>query len=144
MAVKWQEFDFLEKIQDIARKEIEENNIEIENSDISQTEIELAKKLDAVQEFSVDRFEDDIVVLENRENGNRINVTQNKLPNDIKEGDILKCINGKYTLDKTKTLDESNRIQNKMDNLWNWWNCLTNAVNLRCNILFFYTLSWQH
>ena len=93
--------------------------MEISNSDINQTEIELAKKLDAIQEFSVDRFEGDIAVLENRENGNRINVERNKLPNNLKEGDILKCINGKYSLDKDRTIDETNRIRDKMNNLWN-------------------------
>ena len=116
------QFDFLEKIQEISKKAIkekQEENIEIENSDINQTEIELARKLNAVQEFSVDRFEEDMAILENGESGNRINVARNKLPNDIKEGDILKCINGKYFLDEEKTRDERKRIQEKMNDLWN-------------------------
>lgn len=116
------QFDFLEKIQEIAKKTIEEskqNALEIENSNISQTEIELAKKLDAIQEFSIDRFEEDIAVLENRENGKKISIERNKLPNNLKEGDILKCINGKYSLDKERTQEETNRIRNKMDDLWN-------------------------
>lgn len=115
-------FDFLEKLQDITKKTIEENKeitLEIENSNINQTEIELAQKLNAIQEFSVDRLEEDIVVLENRENGNRINVEKSKLPNDIKEGDILKSINGKYSLDKERTVDETNRMKDKMNDLWN-------------------------
>lgn len=116
------QFDFLEKIQDITKKTIEENKesaLEIKNSNINQTEIELAQKLNAIQEFSVDRLEEDIVVLENRENGNRINIEKSKLPDDIKEGDILKSINGKYILDKEKTIDETNRIKDKMNDLWN-------------------------
>ena len=116
------QFDFLEKIQDITKKTIEENKesaLEIKNSNINQTEIELAQKLTAIQEFSVDRLEEDIVVLENRENGNRINIEKSKLPDDIKEGDILKSINGKYILDKEKTIDETNRIKDKMNDLWN-------------------------
>lgn len=116
------QFDFLEKIQEIAKKTIEEskqNALEIENSNISQTEIELAKKLDAIQEFSIDRFEEDIAVLENRENGKKINIERNKLPNNIKEGDILKCINGKYSLDKERTQEETNRLRSKMNDLWN-------------------------
>lgn len=116
------QFDFLEKIQDITKKTIEENKesaLEIKNSNINQTEIELAQKLNAIQEFSVDRLEEDIVVLENRENGNRINIEKSKLPDDIKEGDILKNINGKYILDREKTIDETNRIKDKMNDLWN-------------------------
>ena len=116
------QFDFIEKIQDITKKTIEENKesaLEIENSNIDQTEIELAQKLNAIQEFSVDRLEEDIVVLENRENGNSINIEKSKLPDDIKEGDILKSINGKYIPDKEKTIDETNRIKDKMNDLWN-------------------------
>jgi predicted homoserine dehydrogenase-like protein len=113
------QFDFLEKVQEISKKTIQENNVELENSNISKTELELAKKLDAIQEFSVDRFEENIVVLEDKKNGDIVNVEKSKLPKDIKEGDILKCINGKYSLDKEKTIDETNRIKDKMNNLWN-------------------------
>lgn len=116
------QFDFLEKIQEISKKTLEEKqerNIEIEGSNINLTEIELAKKLKAIQEFSIDRFEEDMVILENRENGNRINVERNKLPSNLKEGDILKCINGKYSLDKERTQEETNRLRNKMNDLWN-------------------------
>lgn len=115
-------FEFLEKMQEIAKKTIEEKeekNLRIRNLEINQIEIELAKKLDAIQEFSIDRLEDDIVVLENRENGNRKNIERNKLPSHIEEGDILKCINGKFSLDKEKTVDETNRIKNQMNDLWN-------------------------
>lgn len=116
------QFDFLEKIQEISKKTLEEkqeSNIEIEGSNINSTEIELAKKLNAIQEFSIDRFEEDMVILENRENGNRINVERNKLPSNLKEGDILKCINGKYSLDKERTQEENNRLRSKMNDLWN-------------------------
>lgn len=116
------QFEFLEKMQEVIKNTIEEDrqkDIPIEDSNINSTEIELAKKLNAMEEFSVDRLEDDIVVLENRENGNRMNVEREKLPANIKEGDILKSINGKYSLDKQKTLEESSRIRDKMNNLWN-------------------------
>lgn len=116
------QFEFLEKMQEVIKNSIEEErkkDISIEDSNINTTEIELAKKLDAIEEFSVDRLEDNIVVLENRENGNTINVEREKLPSNIKEGDILKSINGKYSLDKQKTMEESSRIRDKMNNLWN-------------------------
>ena len=113
--------DFLGKIQELAKKTIEESkekSLKIENTDISQPEIELAQKLDAIQEFSVDRLEDDIVVLENRKSGKTINVKREELPENIKEGDILKRINGKYSLDDKKTIAEEKRIQDKMNDLW--------------------------
>lgn len=114
------QFDFLGKLQEMsknAEKEIN-NNTNIDNDNISQTEIELAQKLDAVEEFSIDRFEEDMIVLENRKNGEKININKDKLPRNLKEGDIIKRINGKYFLDKQGTMSERDRIKNKMNNLW--------------------------
>lgn len=116
------QFDFLDKLQEIAKEvknKVDEQNINIEGSDITQTEVDLAKKLNAIEEFSIDRFEDNIAVLENRESGKTVQVERNKLPDNIKEGDILKKINGKYILDEQKTIEETNRIKDKMNNLWN-------------------------
>lgn len=114
-------FSFFERINKIENNQIEENqteNLDIENSDITQEEAELAKKLDAVQEFSIDRFEENIAVLENRESGELINIEVEKLPEDVKEGDILKCINGKYILDKNRTNEETENIKEEMNSLW--------------------------
>lgn len=113
------EFNFLERIQGMAKKTIEENKIKLENANISQEEIELAQKLDAIEEFSIDRLEEEIAVLENRKTGKIIEIERNKLPENSKEGDILKKINGKYSLDAEKTVEESNRIRDKMNDLWN-------------------------
>ena len=59
-----------------AIKETIENTVEkaseiniSKGSNIKSEEIELAQKLDAVEEFSIDRFEGDIAVLENRKTG---------------------------------------------------------------------------
>lgn len=114
-------FSFFERLKKIENNQIKEKQTEdlnIENSDITQEEVELAKKLDAVQEFSIDRFEENIAILENRESGELINIEIEKLPEDVKEGDILKCINGKYILDKNRTKEETDNIKNKMDSLW--------------------------
>ena len=47
-----------------------------------------------------------------------INVKREELPSDIKEGDILKMINGKYFIDRDFTQEISERIKKKMDDLW--------------------------
>lgn len=127
--------DFLDNIGKIIQKNIEkENDIKMENDKferlssmkndqgarpLSQEEIELAKKLDAIEEFTIDRFEDNIVVLEDRKNNNMINVKKEELPDNIKEGDILKKINGKYFVDKNLVKETEDRIKKKMDDLWN-------------------------
>ena len=92
-------------------------NIEADNG-INENEIELAQKLGAIEEFTIDRIEDNIAVLENRETKEIVNVDISKLPQNINEGEILNKINGKYILDKDKTEEVSNRIKNKMNNLW--------------------------
>lgn len=98
------------------KKEKRNETPEIEG--ISTEEIELAQKLEAIEEFTVERFEEDMVVLENRETQEMINVEKRELPEGIETGDILKKINGKYFIDNEKTQEVSERIKNKMDNLW--------------------------
>lgn len=112
-------FDRLEKNIQKTTKAKTAKIIQKESEQLSQEEIELAIKLDAIEEFTIDRFEGDIVVLENRENQQIINVNKESLPKYIKEGDIIKKINGKYIMDKTKTEQVEERIKNKMNNLWN-------------------------
>lgn len=97
----------------------ESEKITVNNDKISQDEIELAQKLDAIETFTVDRIEDDIVVLENRTTQEMININISELPNDIKTGDILKKVNGKYFIDEEETKSVGKRIENKMNDLWN-------------------------
>ena len=46
-------------------------------------------------------------------------VKKEDLPENIKEGDILDKINGKYTVNEEKTLEAKGRIKDKMKKLWN-------------------------
>ena len=89
------------------------------NEKISQDEIELAPKFDATEIFTVDRIEDDIVVLENRTTQEIINISISELPNDIKTGDVIKKVNGKYFVDEEETKNVERRIEDKMNDLWN-------------------------
>lgn len=99
-----------EKMTDI-KNEIKQNN--------TSEEIELAKKLDAIEEYSVDRFEGEYAVLENRKTNETKNVKKDMLPENIKEGSILQYVNGKYTYNEELTKEENNRIQDRMNKLWN-------------------------
>ena len=42
-----------------------------------------------------------------------------ELPEEIKDGTVLKCINGKFFLDKETEEEISKRIEEKMNRLWN-------------------------
>ena len=102
--------DIQEKMTDI-KNEMKQNNI--------SEEMELAKKLDAIEEYSVDRFEGEYAVLENRKTNEIKNVKKDMLPENIREGSILQYVNGKYTYNEELTKEENNRIQEKMNKLWN-------------------------
>lgn len=96
------------------------NNIKEANKEnISEVELSLAQKLDAIMEYTLDRFEGNVAVCEERKTGKIVNINKEELPNDIKEGDIFVCINGKYALNKEKQEIVEERIKDKMDNLWN-------------------------
>lgn len=116
-------FNFLENlgksIQKTIEKQNEEKNINVsEVKGIENEEIELANKLDAVEEYTIDRFEENMAVLEDRKTGKMKNIEKEKIPENTKEGDIIKCINGKYFLDKEETEKVENEIEEKYKNLW--------------------------
>lgn len=69
--------------------------------------------------YTIDRFEGEFAVCENRESGKMINIKKEDLPQNIKEGSIIKYKNGEYSIDEEKEQEISDRIKQKMDNLWN-------------------------
>ncbi len=66
----------------------------------------------------VDRIEGDIAVCENRSNGVMINIQLSKLPENVKEGSVIKYYDGKYRLDSDEQKNIEDRIKDKMDGLW--------------------------
>lgn len=68
--------------------------------------------------FSVDRFEGDFAVCENRETGEFVNIPLSELPENIKQGSIIKFENGNYILDIESTKKEQEEIKNLVDNLF--------------------------
>lgn len=86
---------------------------------LTKDEIELAQKLDAIEEFTLDRVEGNIAVLEDRNTGKIIEIEKDKLPKGTKDGDILDKINGKFILNVEKTNNIAQRIADKMKEIWN-------------------------
>ena len=83
------------------------NNIEKKHSDI----------LRDGDTFTVDRFEDEFAVLENRNTRKNINISIFKLPNNLKEGDILTVSNGNFILNNEETQSLQKDIQSRFDKL---------------------------
>lgn len=114
-------FENIEKLinsRDI-ENEVSREEIKSKDNNISQDEVELANKLDAVESFTVDRIEENIVVLEDRKTKKMYDIEKNMLPEEIKSGDIIKKINGKFFVDEIETQEVEERIQKKMNDLWN-------------------------
>lgn len=116
-------FNFLEDLGKSIQRTIEKQN-EGKNIDVSKVkgieneEIELAQKLDAIEEYTIDRFEENKAVLEDRKTGKIKNIEKEKMPVNAKEGDIIKCINGKYFINEEETRKVENKIEEKYKNLW--------------------------
>ena len=97
------------------------NNISRGQNEIDMEEFqrELTNKLEEMESrFTIDRFEGDVAVLENRDTGEMLNVSKKDLPQDAKEGTILKLNKDKYETDPEEQKIVADRIKNKMKNLW--------------------------
>lgn len=120
--------DLLENLNKAIEKTLDYRNdenlnisqmIKQDKNNLSDLEIELAQKLNAIEEYVIDRFEGNIAVLENSKTREIKNVERNKLPEKATEGSILKMINEKYFLDQEKTDRRQNEMQERMNKLMN-------------------------
>ncbi len=99
--------------------DLEINNNQNKNTIPNDFSNELKKHLQKVNNtFSVDRFEGEFAVCENRQTGELVNIPKNLLPNNCKQGSILKFENGIYTLDLEETQKEQEEIKNLVNNLF--------------------------
>lgn len=98
------------------------NNLNEENSKFSVMDFikQLTERLKMMErELVVDRFEGEFAVCEDRKTKEIYNIEKDKLPENVKEGSILKYENGKYVINQVKEQEVEDRIKQKMDNLWN-------------------------
>lgn len=94
---------------------IESNKIFQSNNSFSH---ELKNQIEKTTFFSIDRFEGDFAICENKSTGEMVNIKKSLLPESSKEGDILKIENGVYILDKVATQNNQNEIKNMVNNLF--------------------------
>lgn len=108
----------IEKTQQIENDPYKKQEKLISRDQITPEEWEVANKLNAIQEYVIDRFEEGIAVLEEQTTGKMEHVLQSKLPEQAKEGDCILCIHGKYAIDKNQTQARENKIGEKTNELW--------------------------
>lgn len=69
--------------------------------------------------FTVEKIEDNIVTLEDRNKNTFFNIDKSMLPNNIKEGDILDLKDNKYIINEDLTKKIKEDIRNKFNSLMN-------------------------
>ncbi len=94
---------------------IENNNNKILNSSFSS---ELENSINKEYTFSIDRFEGEFAVCENKQTSEMVNIKKSLLPENCKEGDIIKFKNGVYLIDELATQNEKNEIKDMVNNLF--------------------------
>lgn len=102
--------------------QIENNNFNItkENINLENFIQSILKEIKSMGEtLVVDRIENNIAVCENRKSGEIIELDVSKLPEEIKEGTVLKYENGIYKIDLEEQKKIEDRIKEKMKNIWN-------------------------
>ena len=65
----------------------------------------------------IDRFEGNYAVCET-EDKKYINILKSELPQGIKEGDVLICVNDKWFIDDKTTKERKEKIKNKLNSLF--------------------------
>ena len=68
--------------------------------------------------YSIDRFEGDFAVCENRESLEMVKIPLSKLPKNTTKSSILKFESNKYSIDTTKTICIKNRINYKSSKVY--------------------------
>ena len=102
---------------------LKEKNIEI-NKEKSSGENNIAEKFIKELEnsmepemYTIDRFEGDLAVCQNRKTGEIKNIEKLELPEEAKEGQILKWDGNKYEIGYNETEEARARIKSKFDRL---------------------------
>lgn len=72
-----------------------------------------------MDKYSVDRIEEDIIVLENIENKEIIEINKCELDFEVVDGNILKLIDGKFELDQKVEVSRKESLRDRLNRLKN-------------------------
>jgi hypothetical protein len=74
--------------------------------------------VDAAVKWVVDRFEGEFAVCQQTETKEMRDVLRTELPEAVREGSVLRMEKARWVLDEEDARARSERIQKKMDGLW--------------------------
>ena len=72
-----------------------------------------------MDKYSVDRIEEDIIVLENVENKEIIEISKSELDFEVVDGNILKLVDGKFVLDQETEVSRKESLRERLNRLKN-------------------------
>lgn len=72
-----------------------------------------------MDKYSVDRIEEDIIVLENIENKEIIEIHKCELDFEVVDGNILKLVDGKFELDQKAEVSRKESLRDRLNRLKN-------------------------
>ena len=72
-----------------------------------------------MDKYSVDRIEEDTIVLENIENKEIIEINKSELDFKAIDGNILKLVDGKFVLDKETEVSRKKSLRERLNRLKN-------------------------
>lgn len=72
-----------------------------------------------MDKYSVDRIEEDTIVLENIENNEIIEINKSELDFEVVDGNILKLVDGKFVLDKETEVSRKESLRERLNRLKN-------------------------
>ena len=72
-----------------------------------------------MDKYSVDRIEEDIIVLENIKNKEIIEISKSELDFEVVDGNILKLVDGKFVLDQELEVSRKESLRERLNRLKN-------------------------
>ena len=72
-----------------------------------------------MDKYSVDRIEEDIIVLENIENKEIIEINKTELDFEVVDGNILKLVDGKFELNQEVEVSRKESLRDRLNRLKN-------------------------
>ena len=72
-----------------------------------------------MDKYSVDRIEEDIIVLENIDNKEIIEINKSELDFEVIDGNILRLIDGKFVLDQEIEVKRKESLRERLNRLKN-------------------------
>ena len=92
---------------------------EIRKINISDFINEVIERLEKMEEeLVIDRFEENIAVCEDRKTGKIIEIPIEKIQENVKEGDVIKQVEGIYKKDIERQEEIETEIEDKMNKIW--------------------------